>query len=238
MSAFAFPLYALAHLAIFFWCVSLVRRYHAPGAGIVAMIAAGLIYDNLIVSLGTTIGAGATLQLLSWPRFAMHALLTPFMMIAVLQFATAAGIGWASDKRVRIGVWILVGAMIVEGSLQHLIGLQTFPACFDGILRYTSNLYPSHFCTPDAQAVQGSGPPIPAIVGNFLSLIVGFALWRRAGWPWLMVGALVMFVAAGVPMSGFGMAPSNAGEVILQTAFAATAWRFRQPLAKTSPAAI
>ena len=230
LSAYAFPVYTLAHIAIFVWCVSLVRRYHAPGAGIVAMIAAGLIYDNLIVSLGASIGAGPILQMLSWPRFAMHALLRPFMMIAVLQFAAAAGVGWAKDRRWRIALWVLVVAMIIQGSVAHLIGLETVPACFDGILRYTANLHPSHFCSLDAQATGGGGAPIPAIVGNILTLIVGFSLWRLAGWPWLILGALAMFVAAAVPMSGFGMAPSNAGEVVLQMANAATAWRFRKAL--------
>ena len=226
MSAYAFPLYAVAHLAIFIWCVSLVRLHHAPGAGIVAMISAGLVYDNLIISLGTTIGSGTLLQLLSWPRFAMHAMLVPFMMIAVVQFASAAGVSWAKDRRWLITVWVLVFAMIAYGVADHLVGLETVPACFDGVLRYTSNLHASHFCTPDQQQIMGAGPPVPAIVGNLLTLIVGFALWRRAGWPWLVLGSLVMFVAAAVPVSGFGLAPGNGGEVLLQTANAATAWRF------------
>ena len=226
MSAYAFPLYVVAHLLIFIWCVSLVSRYHAPGAGIVAMISAGLVYDNLIISLGTTIGSGTLLQLLSWPRFAMHAMLTPFMMIAMVQFASAAGVSWAKDRRWLIAVWVLVFAMIAVGVVDHLIGLETVPACFDGVLRYTSNLHASHFCSSDQQQVMGAGPPIASIVGNLLALIVGFALWRRAGWPWLILGSLVMFVAAGVPISGFGLAPGNGGEVLLQTASAATAWRF------------
>ncbi len=228
MSAYAFPVYVLAHLTIFIWCISLVRLYHAPGAGIVAMISAALVYDNLIVSLGTTIGSGTMLQLLSWPRFAMHATLTPFMMIAVLQFAAAAGFSWARNLRWRIAIWILVFALIAFGVVDHVIGLETMPACFDGVLRYTSNLHPSHFCTPDQFQVMGSGPPVASIVGNLMTLIVGFSLWRRAGWPWLMLGSAAMFAAAAVPISGFGLAPGNGGEVLLQSATAATAWRLSQ----------
>jgi hypothetical protein len=226
LSAYAFPIYVLAHAAIFGWAVHLASHHKAPGAPLVAMIAAGLVYDNLILSLGTTIGAGPLLELLSLPRFAMHALLTPFMMIAVTQIASAAGIRWATSPQWRTGIWVLVVAMILLGVYEHLIGLQIVPACFDGVLRYTANLQPSHFCSMDDVAIQGSGPPIPSIVGNIVTLIVGFALWRRSGWVWLMLGALLMFAAASVPMSGFGMAPGNAGEVLLQLAFVATVARF------------
>jgi len=226
LSAYAFPLYALVHFCIFVWCVHLARAYEAPGAAIVAMIAAGLVYDNLVISLGMTIGAGYFLQMLSWPRFAMHALLTPFMLIAVTQIAGAGGIRWADSDRWRKFVWVLVAALIAFGAFEHLIGLETFPACFDSVMRYTTNLYPAHFCFEGQETVSGSGPPIPSIVGNILTLIIGFALWRSSGWPWLMVGALLMFMAAAVPMRAFGMAPGNGGEVLLLLSYAATIARF------------
>lgn len=226
MSAYAFPIYVLAHSIIFVWAVYLFRRYKAPGAPIVAMIAAGLVYDNLIISLGVVLGAGALLELLSFPRFAMHALLTPFMMIAVSQMAGAGGIRWATTRQWQIGIWVLVAAMILLGAFEHLVGLEIVPACFDGVLRYTTNLYPSHFCFAGQEPVTGSGPPIPSIIGNIVTLIIGFGLWRRSGWPWLMLGAIAMFAAAAVPMRGFGMAPGNGGEVLLQLAFVATVARF------------
>jgi hypothetical protein len=226
LSAYAFPLYVLAHAAIFGWAVHLTNQYKAPGAPLVAIIAAGLVYDNLIISLGTTFGAGSLLELMSLPRFAMHALLTPLMMIAVTQIGIAGGIRWVGTRPWRIGIGLLTVAMIALGAFEHLIGLDIVPACFDGILRYTANLHPSHFCTPEDQAVLGSGPPIPAIVANIVTLIIGFALWRRCGWPWLLLGALTMFAAAAVPMSGFGMAPGNAGEVILQLSYVSTVARF------------
>jgi len=226
LAAYMFPLYVVAHLVILIWALNLARAHKAPGALLVAMIAAGLVYDNLIISLGTTIGIGSLLQALSWPRFAMHALLTPFMMIAVTQMAAAGGIRWAETNVWRVTVWVLVVSMMALGSFEHLIGLETVPACFDGIIRYTANLYPSHFCYEGQEIVQGSGPPIPSIVGNILTLVVGFSLWRHNGWIWLMVGALVMFLAATVPFRGFGMAPGNAGEVLLMFSYVATVARF------------
>jgi hypothetical protein len=173
-----------------------------------------------------TIGIGPLLQALSWPRFAMHALLTPFMMIAVTQMAAAGGIRWAESRQWQITVWVLVLAMIALGAFEHLVGLETVPACFDGIVRYTANLSPSHFCFEGQEVVRGAGPPIPSIVGNVVTLVVGFSLWRHNGWIWLMSGALVMFAAAGIPFSGFGMAPGNGGEVLLMFSYVVTVARF------------
>jgi hypothetical protein len=226
LSIYAFPFYALSHAIIFGWACYLAKQYKAPGAPIIAIIAAGLVYDNLIISLGVSIGQGSLLELLSLPRFYMHALLTPFMMIAVSQMAIAGGIPWAATRPWRIGIWILVGAMILLGAFEHLINLEIVPACFDGILRYTANLHPSHFCFEGQEAVTGSGPPIPPIVGTIVTIVIGFTLWRRNDWPWLLLGALAMFGAASVPMSGFGMAPGNAGEVVLQLSYVLTAQRF------------
>lgn len=226
MSAFLFPLYVLCHAGLVLWCVYLWRAYRAPGALLVAMICAGLTYDNFIVSMGASIGIGPLLEGLSYPRFALHALLTPFMMIAATQIAQAGGIRWANRRNWKIFIWILVPVMIVVGVFESLAGIELVPACFDGIVRYTANLSPSHFCYEGQELVKGGGPPIPSITGNIITLIVGFALWRHNGWPWLMLGALVMFVAAGVPFSIFGMAPGNGGEVVLMVSFAVSVARF------------
>ncbi|MGI9291565.1 MAG: hypothetical protein ACR2QG_09865 [Gammaproteobacteria bacterium] len=226
MSAYLFPTYVFCHLLTLCGALYLARVHKAPGAWLVAMIAAALMYDNLIVSLGASIGIGPTLEMLSWPRFIMHALLTPFMMIAVTQMAVAGGIRWADTQQWRVIVWLLVVAMIAVGTYKGLIGLEIFPACFDGIIRYTANLSPIFFCDESAVATQSSGPPIPSIVGNLITLVVGFYLWRHQGWVWLGVGALAMFIAASIPIRTLGMAYSNGGEVLLMFSYVATVARF------------
>ncbi len=229
MSIFAFPLYTTVHLLVFVSCMYLLRTRCAPGVLITGLIALGLVYDNGIISLGATIGAGPLLEALSWPRFIMHALFTPFMMIAVTQMAIAGGIRWAQSTAWTVFVWALVIGGIIEGSLAHLIGLELEPSCYKGVLRYTGNLPATQFCFEGQVAGQGGGPPIPSIVGNVVTLVVGFALWRRNGWIWLMAGSLVMFAAASVPTSGFGLAPGNGGEVVLLLSYLATAIRFARP---------
>jgi hypothetical protein len=221
-----FSVYALAHVALLIWGLRLWRREHAPGAPIIAMIAAGLIYDNLMIAVGATIGAGDLLIALSWPRFALHAICTPFTMIAVWQFANAADFSWAQDRRAWAVIWIFVISMVALGMSTGLIGLEIHPTCYQGILRYSSAVSETHLCFAGQMTVVGHGPPIPSIATGVFAMGVGIALWWGRGWPWLLAGALTMMAAAAVPTSQFGLGASNGGEVILLLSYAATAARF------------
>ncbi|MDH3512883.1 MAG: hypothetical protein OER85_18745 [Gammaproteobacteria bacterium] len=221
-----FGVYSVAHAALLSWGVRLWRRDNAPGAPIICMIAAGLIYDNLMIAIGATLGAGPLLMTLSWPRFALHAICTPFTMIAVWQFANAANFSWARDRRAWAAVWIFVIAMVILGMNTGLIGLEIHPACFQDVLRYSSAVSEAQLCFPEQMTVAGHGPPIPSISTAVVALGVGIALWRGRNWPWLLGGALAMMVAASVPTSQYGLTASNGGEVILLTSYAATAARF------------
>jgi hypothetical protein len=221
-----FSVYAVAHAILMAWGLRLWRRDHAPGAPIIVMIAAGLIYDNFMIAIGATIGAGDLLAALSWPRFALHAICTPFTIIAVWQFANAAEFAWARDRRAWAVVWVFVAAMIALGVQTGLIGLQIHPACYQGILRYSSAVSEAQLCFAGQATAAGHGPPIPSISTGVFALGIGVVLWRGRGWPWLFVGALIMMGAAAVPTSQFGLGASNGGEVLLLTAYAATAAHF------------
>lgn len=218
-------MYAVAHAVLVAWGLRLWRR-GAPGAPIIVMIAAGLIYDNFMIAIGATIGAGDLLVALSWPRFVLHAICTPFTIIAVWQFANAAEITWARDRRSWAVVWMFVAAMIALGVQTGLIGLEIHPACYQGILRYSSAVSETHLCFAGQATVTGHGPPIPSISTGLFALGIGVVLWRARGWPWLFVGALIMMCAAAVPTSQFGLGASNGGEVLLLTAYTATSAHF------------
>jgi len=226
LSAYVFPVYALTHFALFVWCGLLWKHHRAPGAALVALISAALVYDNTIISIGASIGYGSLLETLSYPRFIMHALLTPFLMIAASQVGAAGGIRWTGSPAWKVFIWLLAGCMLVLGVYDHLLNLRIVPACFDGTVRYTENLYPAQFCFAGQAAVKGAGLPVPSIVANLITLVTGFALWRHTGWIWLMAGALVMFVAATISLRLYGMAPGNGGEVLLMGAYALTVSRF------------
>ena len=228
-----FSAYALAHLAMFVWLLRMLRAGATPAAAIVALVAAGLTYDNGMIALGSAIGIGPLLETLSWPRFALHAAFTPCIMVAAWQMARAAGIAWALNAQAYSVLWLLVAAMVAYGVFFDLLGLEVQPACLGDTLRYSSSTPAPQFCSPDQVQLPGHGPPVPSIVTVIICLIVGGGLWRRAAWPWLFAAALAMFIAAGIPQTQTGPVFGNGGEVILQAGFTMTASRIRQWGAET-----
>ena len=224
LATLLFSLYSLAHLSVAVFAIRILRRYSAPGALIVAVISIGLIYDNGMIALGSTIGIGDTLELLSWPRFIMHALITPFMVIAVIQVSIAGGIQWLDTRAAWTGVWVLMAALVGYGAYELTI-LELQPACFGGITRYTSSASAAQFCFEGQQSLPSVGPPIASILSVFLIMGFGAVIWKRHRWPWFALGGLQMLLAAAVPFSQFGLLPGNGGEVILQLAFVSTAYR-------------
>ena len=220
-----FCLYSLAHFSTVVFALRILRRYSAPGALIIAVLSMGLVYDNGIIALGSSIGMGDTLEALSWPRFILHALITPFMIVAIMQIAVAGGIGWVATRAAWTGVWLLTAVMIGYG-IYELTILELQPACFSGITRYTSSASAAQFCFAGQESLPGGGAPIPSIVAVFLIMGFGVVLWKRHRWPWFTLGGLQMLLAAAVPFSQFGLIPGNGGETILQFAFVATAYRF------------
>jgi len=236
MSVFLFPAYATAHICLLIWTLLIWQRHRSPGALIVAILAAGLWYDNSIIAIGNSIGQGMQLETLSWPRFGLHAVVTPFMIIAVRRIAATAGIDALRSMAWRLGTWIVAATMVLYGVFVDLVGLQLQPACFDGILRYTSSASPAQFCSPDQVSLPSHGPPIPSIAVDLFVIGMGVWLWRRTGWPWLFAGGIAMFIAASVPTSKYGLSASNFGEVLLTLSIVATIARFpaRTPETVTS----
>ena len=222
-----FSVYALIHFSLLVWLVSRMRRERVPGGLIIAFVAAGLTYDNATIALGSQIGMGSLLEALSWPRFALHAAFTPFVMVAAWQMARSAGVSWTIKPLAQAGLWAIVLAMVAYGVFIDLVGLEIQPACLADTLRYSSSTPPPQFCSPEQVRLPGHGPPVPSIITVIICLIAGAGIWWRRRWPWLAIAAVIMFVAAGVPASRFGPSAGNGGEVILQLGLVLTAWRFR-----------
>ncbi len=219
--------YSLAHLAIAISLIRLLGRGYVPGAIFVTFVGLALVFDNAMIAFGARIGAGDFLETLSYPRFAMHAAFTPFLMLVAWLIAKAAGLAWTENKLLYAALWMLVLSMSGYGIYVDLLGgLELQPACLGDTLRYTSSAPPPQFCYPDQVSLAGHGPPIPSIVTCIVCLIVGFALWRAKAWRWLLAAATFMLLAAGAPQATLGPTLGNLGEVVLQAGFAATLWRF------------
>ena len=171
----------------------------------------GLTYDNWIIGLGRFIGEGSTLQALNVPRYWLHAFLTPGMMFVGLALARNAGVKWAWGRVGTAIVITLMTLMVALGVYSDVILLELQPAFNSGTIRYAN---------------EGGlpGPPIAAIITIIVLLVCGVAIFRKARWAWLMVGALVMFVTS-AGGSAFGII-TNIGEIALAAGMVVTAQRF------------
>ena len=204
-----YGLFALIQLALGIWAVALYRRRRSVGAFTVALPIVLLVWDNAVVALGAAMGEGALLRLLSYPRFAGHALLTPIWIVTAFEFGRRAGVPWLQSRSSRIAEWSLYGVMVLLGVIRSLVLLDMQPVSQAELVYYTNKGgFP--------------GPPIPALVMVLVVIVIGFALLRRLGWPWMLAGGVVMFVAAAVPTSAVGFWVSNTGEVALSLALVLT----------------
>jgi hypothetical protein len=170
------------------------------------------------------------LRALSWPRFAAHLLLAPLWIIAAGSLARLAGLKWAQSRWTMIAFCGLATALIVVVNIPQLLRLELHPACFAETLRYAETVTANQVCSPGQPLARGGGP-IAAIVAVIVVLIVAALIWRATKWPWMFLGATVLFITAAIPPSVVGPVPSSLGEIVMGAALIATALRFgRDPL--------
>lgn len=163
------------------------------------IILCGIIYDNLIIGFGSFIGEGEILKALNTPRFIIHALFTPTLIIFAFGVAKRVGISWAQSKLMHSLFCLLALAMIVLGSYHEIIHLDMIPKAEDGTLRYIN--------------ASMQGPPIPPIVTIIVAMIVGISVWIKAKFPWYFVGSFLMFVLA--PLGATLVWAGNLGEIFM-----------------------
>ncbi|NJN79853.1 MAG: hypothetical protein HC797_04930 [Anaerolineales bacterium] len=78
----------------------------------------GLMYDNLMIAIGSFIGEGALLKNLNAGRFFIHALITPTMMIFGFGVLRKAGVKWAQGKMAHILICVFATLLIGLGVFQ------------------------------------------------------------------------------------------------------------------------
>jgi hypothetical protein len=201
MSSLLYPLYTLANLGLAIWGFMIWRRNRRAGTLLLVVITAGLVYDNLILSVGNSFGSGPTLEALSIPRFVLHQLLLPWAIFTGFQQARLAGHRWAC--RPRAGWWAagLAGAVMLAGVATRLIGLDLSPEVLDGVTRYV--------------ATGTVGPPIVSIIAIGFLGVVGAMLWRSHRWPWQILVVVLVFIAEGFPDESIRRGLGSAIEVLL-----------------------
>ncbi len=209
----AYLCYAAVQLVMFTFLVRLVARDRHWLLVACAINVFGLVYDNLILGLGYLLGPGPTLMALNYPRYLIHALTTPLFGLLGLYLARNAGARWARGRAATVIFWLLTVPALARAIYLDLIILRLEPVATMGPLRYSN--------------ASLSAPPLSEITVIVLLIVCGAGLLARARWPWLLLGSLLMFIAAGLaPKIGV---VANLGEVALVAGIVATAWRFPRP---------
>lgn len=172
---------------------------------IVILVAVGLTYDNAILGLGRWIGHGPALEALSLPRFVLHALSTPLLVIVGFGAARAAGIRWAQQRGPHVAACLVATALVAWGVVTDIVLLELEEQSDGGIVSYGNAL---------------GAVPVPAIATIVGLIGFGVVIWRTNGWVWTALGAAVMFVASGLgSISGL---LTNVGELALIVSLVAT----------------
>lgn len=219
--------YAVIHLIIWLWGWRLWSQTGRPVALLIILIASTLLfYDNFRIGIGRFIGQGDLLYALSVPAFAWHWSLLPLLVIAAGALARLAKLRWAQNRLV-MGSFCVAAVLLSVLDIPSIFSMDLYPACLADTLRYSTRIPEAQLCA-GSELVISSGPgPLVAILTNAVVLAVGIALWIQRGWPWLAVGAGLMFIAAGAfTRSVWSLPIANTGEICITLGLISTAAHF------------
>lgn len=201
--------YALAQAALAVWAFRLWRRDREITSLLLAIPIATVWYDNVIVGIGSWIGAGPLLEALTFPRFLGHALFTPSWIVASVALALRAGAFKGRERLATVTAWVLYVAMIVIGFVNEVV-------CFTGELVREGDVI---YYTNVGRLIT---PPPPSLVMMLVVLVCGLLVWRHARWPWMFLGGLPVLLSRAIPTDSVSFALVNSGEVIASAALVAT----------------
>ncbi|TNC43776.1 hypothetical protein [Mumia zhuanghuii] len=200
--------YTLASLALVAVLVVTIRRGWAYGirASILPLLVTiGLAYDNALLTFGASWGESAALEAASYPRYLMHALFTPLLVLYAARVARRWDVTGFRSRR-SLAIWAGLTTGIVALGLSGEIGMHLTPVTTDGVLSY------KHL---------DSAPPFAEIATITALIVIGIMVARQARRPWILVGAAQMFVVAAAAASNAIV--TNLGEILLLTSMALTA---------------
>ncbi|MGX1702470.1 hypothetical protein [Microbacterium sp. NPDC055357] len=209
MDTALFTGFAAGYVLLLAWGIALgVRHGWLTPANLPLLVLGGLVYDNTVIAAGAAIGEGALLEGLSAGRFWVHAFVTPLLVVWSWHAVRRAGQPWASTRIAAVVAVVITAALIVFEIVTVLAGLTLEPGTEYGVLSYS-----------DADA---AGPPIMVLFVAAALILAGFFVWRRQGWIWLLVGAVIMTVGSAVPIPLDSGAVTNAFELALLVSILAT----------------
>lgn len=223
MLSIAFLLVAVVDLIVLVWAARLCLRYRTNGLIFTSLPLLLLWYDNFTIGLGSTLGEGDLLIGMNTVRFIAHYVGLPMIFIGTGAMAREAGFAWARSKWV-MGAFCVVATYFIVVDLRVFASSTLYPSCFADALRYTTHIADYTACSSDAEIGVGTRiMPWPAITLTLTLIAFGIYLWRKIGWKWLAIGAVVCMVLFAIPYSQTGGIFSNIAEPIFSVVVVSTA---------------
>jgi hypothetical protein len=208
MSEWLYALYALMYVVVGAWGVMLWLQTRRVGILILLAVMFGVFYDNFILAIGNIFGAGDLLYALSVPRFALHQFILPWVIVVAVIQARGAGITWAQSKRALQLAIAASFILMLIGVFTRVLPLELKPEVMDGVTRYV--------------AARSYGPPVVSILSLAFVGVIGFFLWRKTGWVWVLVTSILVFIGEMIPDEGMRRMLGSGVEVLWVIAMLAT----------------
>jgi hypothetical protein len=207
--AIAYLLYALGQASLAIWAFRLLRKEHSAAALTLLLPPAAVVYDNLMIALGSYIGAGPLLQVLTVPRFAGHALITPIWIVTAVSFALRAGAFTRRKRGLTLAAWILYGIMVVIGLLNEVV-FYAGELVTEGDVLYYTNI--GRLFTP----------PPPSLTMLLVVLLCGAVVLWHTRWPWMLLGSIPVLLSQALRTEAAAFVFINSGEVIMSASLVLT----------------
>lgn len=151
-------------------------------APISLLVLGGLVYDNVVLGLGGLLGRGDLLRSLSVPRYWIHAIGTPLLILVVLEIGERCGLSWAKRRR---SAWVALAFVLIGFGLGHDGFGQKLTFTTDGgTARYANDAV--------------TGPPTSAIAVIIVVLAVAVMIWQHGYSAMMAVCSVIMLVGAAV----------------------------------------
>ncbi|WP_091664167.1 hypothetical protein [Alteribacillus iranensis] len=145
---------------------------------VLLLVIVGLIYDNVVIALGSSIGEGALLQQVSYARYWIHAFFTPTLILFAWSLSWKLQLPWAHRMYGKAFSFLLTIAVILYELLVTLRGLELEPNWENGVLTYESTA--------------AEGIPVMVVVVTLFIAMTGVFLIKKFRFPWLLIGTAIM----------------------------------------------
>lgn len=209
MDTIIYCLLTFAYLILLaFGCYLAQRHTWADISNVLLLVILALLYDNAVLAIGHYVGEGETLRAMNLPRYWLHALITPLLILFAWRTLVHAHLHWASHRVVSGCFVLLTVGLIIFDLVVEVWGIHLEPVWTNGVVMY--------------KKVGKSGPPLMIIGVMSALLVTSLIVWWKQKWPWYFVGILSMGLAPVIHFWLKSNAVHNIGELLLMISLLAT----------------